>query len=153
MPTVENSTVINAPVEKVFGFLADPKRFPDFFVGVVGVSDIKRTPEHVGDSSKITYAVAGIKIDVPSTIQEWEENKRIVANLGGAFPGRVSTTFEAGASGVKVTQRFDYTVGSDRPLTVGDADKLTDEQLMAIAMGRPVSVRDIGRGPRGSRRR
>ncbi len=53
----------------------------------------------------------------------------------------------------KYRERFDHTVGGDRPLTVSDADKLTDEQLRAIAMDRPVSVRDIGRGPRGSRRR
>ena len=53
----------------------------------------------------------------------------------------------------KYRERFDHTVGDDRPVTVGDADKLTDEQLMAIAMGHPVSVRDIGRGLRGSRRR
>lgn len=53
----------------------------------------------------------------------------------------------------KYRERFDHTVGDDRPVTVGDADKLTNEQLMAIAMGHPVFVRDIGKGPRGFRRR
>ena len=43
MPVVENSIVINAPVEKVFGVLDDAQRFPEYFAGVVRVSDVNNS--------------------------------------------------------------------------------------------------------------
>ena len=110
MPIVENSIVINAPVEKVFGVIDDPARVPEYFSGVVGVTDYKQTPERVGDSLKFTYSVLGIHFEVPSSVLEWDENVRMVSSLGGAFPGVVTTTFDAQGDGVKVTQRFDYSI-------------------------------------------
>ena len=111
MPVVENSIVINAPMEKVFGILDDPERYPAFFAGVVGISDVSRTEERIGDSGSMKYSVLGIHFDVQFTIQAWEENKAIVSRLEGAFPGKVTTTFNEQDDGVKVTQTFDYTIG------------------------------------------
>ena len=48
--------------------------------------------------------------EVPSRIEEWEENRRIVASLGGVFPGVVTTTVMSEGDGARVTQRFDYGV-------------------------------------------
>ena len=110
MPVVENSIVINAPVDRVFGVLDDPEQLPAYFPGVVSVSDIKRTPDRVGDSVKFTYSVLGIHFEVPSSILEWDENVRMVSSLGGAFPGVVTTTVDARGDGVTVTQRFDYSI-------------------------------------------
>jgi carbon monoxide dehydrogenase subunit G len=110
MPVVENRIVINAPMEVVFGVLDDPERLPEHFPGVVSVSDFKQTLERVGDSANITYSVIGVRFDVPFSILEWDENKRIVSSLGGAFPGVVTTTFESQVGGVRVTQRFDYSI-------------------------------------------
>lgn len=50
MPFVEDNIVINASVEKGFGILDHPERIPEYFAGVVGVSDMNRTEERVGDS-------------------------------------------------------------------------------------------------------
>ena len=49
-------------------------------------------------------------LDLKSTILTWEKNKSVVAQLEGAFPGTVSTTFDEQDDGVKVTQTFDYTI-------------------------------------------
>ena len=43
MPVVENSIVINAPVEKVFGTIDDAQRFPEYFAGVIRVSEVNQT--------------------------------------------------------------------------------------------------------------
>ena len=111
MPVVENSIVINAPVEKVFGILDDAERLSEFVAGVVGVSDISRTEQRVGDSVNVTYSVLGVHLNLKTTIQKWEKNKLVVARLEGAFPGTATTTFNEQDDGVKVTQTFDYTIG------------------------------------------
>ena len=40
----------------------------------------------------------------------------------------------------KYRERFDHRIKPDRPLTAGDANDLTKEQLIAIATGKPVPV-------------
>ena len=111
MPVVENSIVISAEADKVFGILDDAQRFPEYFAGVVRVSNVTLSEERVGDSANITYSVLGVHFDLKSTILKWEKNKSVVAQLEGAFPGTVSTTFDEQNDGVKVTQTFDYTIG------------------------------------------
>ena len=111
MPIVENSIVINAPVEKVFAIMDDPARLPEYFAGVVGVSDVRRTEERVGDSISVRYSVLGVHFDVKSTIEKWEENKVIVFHLESAFPGTATSTLDEKDDGVRATQTFDYTIG------------------------------------------
>ena len=80
------------------------------FWGVASVSNVTVTPGRVGDSLTITYWVLGVKFEVPSRIEEWEENRRIVASLGGVFPGVVTTTVAPEGADARVTPRFDYGV-------------------------------------------
>jgi len=54
VPVVENSIVINTPAEKVFGIIDDPQRFPEYFAGVIRVSDVINTEQRIGDSAIIT---------------------------------------------------------------------------------------------------
>ena len=57
MATIHKAIDIDAPVERVFEMLADPKRLPEYAPGLVSVENIRQTEQHLGDSFRATYAV------------------------------------------------------------------------------------------------
>jgi carbon monoxide dehydrogenase subunit G len=110
MPVVENSVTINVPVAKVFEFMDDPGNTYKWFAGVTDNVDITRTDEHVGDSWTTKYAVLGFNMDIEQTVAAWEENARVVINLGGMMPGSFTTTLSSNGDSTNVTQKFEYEV-------------------------------------------
>ena len=110
MAIIERSVIINAPVEKVFAVEDDPKRLHEYMPGIVRMTDIVETPNHVGKSARFTYSVLGLRFPGKFSITQWEKNKRIVARLEGGVGGVLTNTYEAQGRGTKVTWRMDYTM-------------------------------------------
>jgi uncharacterized protein YndB with AHSA1/START domain len=48
MAKMERTIHINAPVEKVFGYMTEPTNLPEIWPSLVEVKDVKQLPEGVG---------------------------------------------------------------------------------------------------------
>jgi len=110
MAKVERTIHINAPVEKVFGYLADPTNLPEIWPSLIEVKDVKQTPEGVGSSNRWVYKMAGMRFEGTTEVTEYVANQRTVVKDKGGIEATRTTTFQPEAGGTKCTAVTEYTV-------------------------------------------
>ena len=110
MVKVEGSILLNAPVEKVFDYLADPKANVEVMPSMVDVRDIEDPPGHVGGHFHWTYKMAGIKFDGETRVLEWEKNNHVVTESKGGIRSKWRFSYEPAAQGSKLTIAVEYEV-------------------------------------------
>lgn len=125
------SIEIDAPVEKVFAFIADPVKSMEAMqtLGRVVVSDVETTPEGAVTSWTWTerFRLLPFKVHAKVTRQEHIANKRIIEKHS---TGPVCTyTFEPSGHSTK----FTYTIELSRPIAL-----LTTVQTFFTTKGKGV---------------
>jgi len=101
------STLVAAPIDKVFALWTDLERMGDWVGGVTGVTDISGPIDRAGT----TYVVHFGPVKSPTEILEVERPRRFATKFGSwILRGRSSATFEPEGDGTRVTQEFE-TVG------------------------------------------
>jgi len=101
------STVVAAPIDKVFALWTDLERMGDWVGGVTGVTDISGPIDKAGT----TYVVHFGPVTSPTEVLEVERPRRLATKFGSwVLRGRSSATFEPEGDGTRVTQEFE-TVG------------------------------------------
>ena len=101
------STVVAAPIDKVFALWTDLERMGDWVGGVTGVTDISGPIDKAGT----TYVVHFGPVKSPTEVLEVERPRRFATKFGSwVLRGRSSATFEPEGDGTRVTQEF-VTVG------------------------------------------
>ena len=101
------STVVAAPIDKVFALWTDLERMGDWVGGVTGVTDISGPIDKAGT----TYVVHFGPVKSPTEVLEVERPRRFATKFGSwVLRGRSSATFEPEGDGTRVTQEFE-TVG------------------------------------------
>jgi uncharacterized protein YndB with AHSA1/START domain len=101
------STVVAAPIDKVFALWTDLERMGDWVGGVTGVTDISGSIDIAGT----TYVVHFGPVKSPTEVLEVERPRRFATKFGSwVLRGRSSATFEPEGDGTRVTQEFE-TVG------------------------------------------
>ena len=112
MVRIEKVIEIEAPIEKVFAFWADPKKFekllPEGMEGKIEVTS--EGPIGVGSTYSFSGIVGGQKMETETEFVEWEENRRMVSRqIKGVYKRSESGSFfEATDKGTKVTETVDY---------------------------------------------
>jgi len=110
MAKVERSITINAPVEKVFAYIADPMSEPEWQPGSVEVKDVTLTEEGVGSHYRWVYKMWGLRFEGESTTLEYIPNQRIVTQSKGGIVSTWTYTFEPHDGGTKANVVVEYTV-------------------------------------------
>ncbi len=108
MATITKTIDINAPVEKVFEILTDPKRVPEFAPGVTSVEDIRQSEQHIGDSFKATYAVLGLHFPMTFTATEYEQPTKLSNRFEGGMKGTWTWILEPRGNGTHLTTAMEY---------------------------------------------
>lgn len=101
---------IEAPVEKVFEFWADPHNWTTFgSPGMEGVvpKEIVVSPEGVGTTHSWEERIAGRTYEVKGTFTEFERNRRIVDEYEGHLMGKFIYRFEPEGTGMQLTMEHD----------------------------------------------
>jgi carbon monoxide dehydrogenase subunit G len=86
MATIDKSIDIEAPAQRVFALLTDPKRLPEYAPGVISVEEIRQTEQHLDDSFRATYSVLGLHFPMTFTVTAYEP------------PTTLTTRFEGGCT-------------------------------------------------------
>jgi ligand-binding SRPBCC domain-containing protein len=112
MGRVKSSIEIEAPIEKVFAFLSNPKNNERIFSHAdVQVENVSEQPIGVGTTYRISGVVAGRRaVFHPHEIVEFEENRRFVDHdKGGPLKKEeLTVVFAATDKGTKVTMTIEY---------------------------------------------
>ena len=86
MATIHQSIDIDAPVERIFEMLTDPKRLPEYVPGVISVEDIQQTEQHLGDSFHAMYAVLGLHFPMTFTATAYEHPTKLTMRSSSHWP-------------------------------------------------------------------
>jgi len=109
MAKVEKTITINAPVEKVFGYVEEPANLPEIWPSLVEAKDVQRLPNG-GTSFRWVYKMTGVRFEGTSEDTEYVANQRVVSKTKGGIESTVTWTFQPEAGGTKVTYEAEYTV-------------------------------------------
>ena len=108
MAKVERSITINAPVEKVFNYLADPMAQLEWLPSIMDVKDVSGSG--VGQHFRWTYKMAGVLLKGETTVTEHIPNKRRVTQTKGGVTSTWIFDFETLDGGTKVQLSIEYTI-------------------------------------------
>lgn len=110
MAKIERTITVNAPVEKIFAYIADPTFQPEWLPGIVEVRDVIQTKEGVGSHHRWVYKMAGMRFEGESTTTEYIPNQRIVSQTKGGINSTWAWTFEPHDGETKLKVVVEYTV-------------------------------------------
>ena len=110
MPVIERSTVIDAPVEKVFAILDDPHRLPQYAPGVSRVEEVQQSEQRLGDTVRTVYSVLGLEFPIKLTTREHARPQRLTSEFEGAMHGTFDWTLQPQDSATRTSMRIAYEV-------------------------------------------
>jgi ligand-binding SRPBCC domain-containing protein len=109
MAEYQTSIKIDAPVEKVFGFLSDPQNLPEIWPSIIEVKDVTQLPNG-GTSFRYVYKMAGIRLEGSSEDIEFVPNERTVNKSKGGIEATQIWTFQPEDGGTKFVFDIKYNV-------------------------------------------
>ena len=133
MESITKRTTIKAPIEKVFSYLDDPTRWPDFWPSLVEVYGVQ--PLTMGGHVRgWTYKMAGLRLEGTSEDVERVPNERIVSKTHGGIESVLTWTLRPEGDGTAVALTTEYTIPVPVLGRIGEAvlAKLNDHEGDAI---------------------
>ena len=100
---------INAPVEKVFGFLEEPNNFVEIWPSMQEVRNVEEQPEG-GQTFDWTYKMAGIKFQGSSKTLEYVENEHSVVVNEEGIPSKLTWDYQPSGEGTALDLRIEYEI-------------------------------------------
>ncbi len=108
MAKVTKSITIDAPVEKVFGYISEPTNLPEIWPSLIEITDVKQLPDG-RTTDRWTYKMAGMRLK-GTTTTEYVGNKSIISKTEGGVKSTQIWAFEPADGGTKATLEVEYTV-------------------------------------------
>lgn len=104
MINVEDSVIINRPVEEVFAFVADQTNAPQWQDGLLEVRRVTDGPIGVGTKHTVVRKFLGRRMELTNEYIRYEPNRQVTFK-GDTGPARFEVSYltEATAVGTKVT--------------------------------------------------
>ena len=108
MAKVERSMTVNAPVEKVFAYIANPANEMQWFASISDIRDIKG--QGVGQRYGFTYKMSGLPLKGESEVIEYTPNQRYVHKSKGGISSTFTWTFSPEDGGTRVNVVVEYSI-------------------------------------------
>lgn len=109
MKKVSKSASINAPVEKVFAYMADPAHLPEIWPSILEVTNIQEEADGKKSYDWI-YKMAGMKFNGHSETLEFIPNKRIVVENTKGIDSKFTWDYEQAGSGTRLNLEAEYVI-------------------------------------------
>ena len=109
---VEQSVVINRPVEEVFAVVADFEKLPQWDAAVVEAAKTSEGPMGVGTTLREVFHLLGRRIESTGEVIGYESDRRIkIKTTSGPLPAEVTETFEPVENGTNITFTAELELG------------------------------------------
>jgi uncharacterized membrane protein len=103
MIKIENSVLINRPVEEVFAFVANVENLPLWAGPVTEAKQISEGPIGVGTTQIQSAQFLGREMETTQEVTEYELNKKLsTKSTSGPLPLEIHYTFEPFGEGTKI---------------------------------------------------
>ncbi|MBI1921861.1 MAG: SRPBCC family protein [Geobacter sp.] len=112
MATISEKIVINAPVEKVFGFVTNPDNWTEYVTSLTEVSNVSSPGLEPGTSFDWEYRMLGIKLHGNGRISDNVKGHEFGLTMDGSIPIKEHYTFAANGGSTELAIRIDYEMPS-----------------------------------------
>jgi uncharacterized membrane protein len=109
MSKLEKSINVNAPIEKVFGYISERTNLPEIWPSLTEVSDMKTLPNG-GCTNHWVYKMAGMRLEGTNEDVEYIKNERIVSKTKGGIDSTQRWIFQPEGGATKVTFEVEYKI-------------------------------------------
>ncbi len=109
MFTIKKSIIIDATVEKVFGYMEDPTHLPEFWPSMIDITNV-RQKANGGTTYEWVYKMAGMKFHGESDTLELVKNKKIVTESTKGIPNHFDFDFIDMGGKTELKVEADYSV-------------------------------------------
>jgi uncharacterized membrane protein len=109
MAKMQKTVSIQAPLQKVFDYSADPNNLPKFWHSISNIHDVQDAGNG-GKNFAWSYKMAGINVEGASRTTEFIPNQRIVTQSTKGIESHFVWTYQPENSGTKVTVEVEYVV-------------------------------------------
>lgn len=109
MAKLQKSITINAPVEKVFAYLSDPKNLLEIWPSMIEIKDVQPAATG-GYNFGWVYKMAGMRFEGASETVEEIPNQRTVTKSTKGIESHFVWTYEPENGGTKLTVDIEYKV-------------------------------------------
>lgn len=100
---IESSVTIDAPVERVFDFIADVERQPEWIGAVTSVSEVSDSPARVGTTFMLSLAMMGKSAEARQEVTTLEPHRAFTQKTtSGPIPTEIAITLESSGEGTLV---------------------------------------------------
>ena len=108
MAVIREKIVINAPLEKVFGFLTTPENWTRYVTSLTEVSELSSEKIEPGTSFSWEYRMLGVKLHGTGSVTELEVNRLFGLRMGGSIPIAEHYTFAEVTAGTELAVEISY---------------------------------------------
>lgn len=108
MARVEDSIIVNRPVEEVFAYVTDIERFPEWTSFVRNAAKTSDGPVGLGTALRTDLQFLGRQFTSEQVITEFVPNRVFAGqSVSGPLPMTITTTVEPAEGGTRVTQSIE----------------------------------------------
>jgi len=112
MAKLEQSVVINRPIEEVFAFVSDFEKSPQWMSELVEAKQTSEGPVGVGTTYTAVANPLGRRAESTQEVVEYELNRKFAyKSTSGPVASKDNYTFESVAGGTKVTRAIEAEMG------------------------------------------
>jgi len=109
MVKITKSTIIHAPVEKVFNYQSDPTNLPEIWPSMVAIKNVRPSASGGKDFDWV-YKMAGMHFDGASETTEQIANQRLVTRSVKGIDSTFIWTYTSEESGTRLSLEVEYNV-------------------------------------------
>ena len=111
MLKIESTTIINRPIEEVFGVLSNVENNPKWSAAFLDVNKTSEGPIGVGTTWRGVGKFLGRQVEVELEETEYEPNQKSAQKSTSPFPSNQQMTFESVDGGTRLNVRFEADTG------------------------------------------
>jgi uncharacterized protein YndB with AHSA1/START domain len=110
MKTITRDIQIDAPVERVFDFLADPNHLPEFWPNFIEVKNVKKSKANDGFTYTWDYKMSGVRFEGRAETVEYVPYERLVIKSDKGLESTITWRFQPGGRGTHLMLKFEYQI-------------------------------------------
>lgn len=109
MAKVDKEIWIEAPIEKIFGYISDPSNLPEFWPSLMEIKDIQSLPNG-GYSGRWVYKMLGMLFEGEGEYTQIVPNRFFVIETKGGIKSTIAWTVRPWENKTRVTLTIEYKV-------------------------------------------
>ncbi len=109
MAKVDKEVWIEAPIEKVFGYIHEPSNWPEFWPSLMEIKDIQLLPNG-GHSARGVYKMLGMRFEGTGECTQIVLNRFFVIETKGSIQSTIAWTVRDWENKTRVTLTIEYKV-------------------------------------------